>query len=125
MKLLNHTLPMLFATLCAGVMPAHAADADHGARVFNEECTACHSIKPGKNKMGPTLFGVAGRGAGSVPDYVYSKALKSSGLAWTADRLDAYLAAPRKVVPGCKMQYEGLADGTARSDLIAFLNNTR
>jgi len=103
----------------------HAADAGHGATVFAEECAACHSVKPGKNKMGPTLFGVAGRDAGGVPDYVYSKALKNSGLAWTEDKLDAYLTAPRKLVPGCKMQYEGLADASARADLIEFLNNTR
>ena len=125
MKLLNHALPMLFATLCAWVMPVHAADAGHGAKVFEEECAECHSVIPGKNRKGPSLFGVAGRSAASVPDYVYSEALKNSGLSWTADKLDAYIVAPRKLVPGCKMKYDGLADAAARADLIEFLNSTR
>jgi cytochrome c len=126
MKLLNHALPILFATLplCAWVTPVHAADAAHGASVFEAECAECHSVKPGKNRKGPSLFGVAGRSAASVPDYVYSEALKNSGLSWTADRLDAYIIAPRKLVPGCKMQYDGLEDAAARADLIEFLNNT-
>ena len=125
MKLLNHASPMLFAALCAWVMPVHAGDAGPGAKVFDAECAECHSTRPGKNRKGPSLFGVAGRSAASVPDYVYSDALKNSGLTWTADKLDAYLVAPRKLVPGCKMKYDGLADAAARADLIEFLNSTR
>ncbi len=112
-------IPLLGAPL------AHSADADHGAKVFAEECAECHSAKPGKNKKGPTLFGVSGRGAAGVPDYVYSDAMKGSGVIWTADKLDAYIAAPRKLVPGCKMKYDGLGDAAARADLIEFLNATR
>jgi len=106
-------------------LPAQAADADHGAKVFNTQCGECHSVKAGKNRTGPSLFGVVGRGAGSVPGFRYSEAMKNSGLTWTDDELDAYLSDPRKVVPGGRMKYKGLADSGARADLIAFLNNTR
>ena len=122
---LTHILCLLPLAMLLGAVPAHAGDAGHGARVFAEECAACHSARPGKNKMGPSLFGVAGRAAASVPDYVYSVAMKGSGVNWTAENLDAWIAAPPKLVPGSKMQYEGLADSGARADLIAFLNNTR
>ncbi len=103
---------------------AHAADAGHGAKVFAEECGECHSAVSGKNRKGPSLFAVAGRAAGGVPDYVYSDAMKHSGITWTADRLDAYITAPRKLVPGCKMKYDGLDNAGARADLIEFLNKT-
>ena len=122
MKLRHHALSLLFATLLTPL--AHAANANLGAKVFDTECAECHSARPGKNKKGPSLFAVAGRGAGGVSDYVYSEALKSSGITWSSDKLDAYLAAPRKVVPGCKMKYDGLDSATARADLIAFLNAT-
>jgi len=111
--------------LLGAALPAHAADADHGAKVFATQCGECHSVKPGKNRTGPSLFGVIGRGAGSVADYRYSDAMKHSGLTWTADELDLYLTDPRKVVPGGKMKYRGLTDSGARADLIAYLNNTR
>jgi len=106
-------------------LPARAADVRHGAKVFRSQCAECHSTKAGKNKTGPSLFGVVGRRAGSVPRYVYSKAMKNSGLTWTEERLDGYLTAPRKAVPGCKMKYRGLKDRAARADLIAFLHKTR
>lgn len=124
-------LPKRIATMLASTLPllvwlptAQAGDATHGAKLFDEECAECHSAKPGKNKKGPTLFGVAGRTAASVSDYVYSDAMKGSGVTWTADRLDAYIAAPRKLIPGCKMKYDGLSDAGARADLIEYLNNT-
>ena len=43
--------------------------AAEGAKVF-KKCAACHSIaEGGKNKIGPALWGVLGRQAGSLPDY--------------------------------------------------------
>jgi len=119
-------LLILGAILTLGsARPAQAADADHGAKVFNSQCAECHSTKEGKNRTGPSLFGVVGRDAASVPGYRYSDAMKNSGLTWTDDKLDVYLTAPRDVLPGGKMRYKGLADSGARADLIAFLNNTR
>ena len=32
---------------------------------------------------------------------------------------------PRKVVPGVKMQYDGLGDAAARADVIAFLQTLK
>lgn len=99
-----------------------AGDAKRGADVFAEECGDCHSAIPGKNKKGPTLIGVNGRKAGAVADFSgYSDAMKQSGITWAAEKIDAYIMAPRKVVPGGKMKYDGLADGGSRADVIAYV----
>ncbi len=102
-----------------------AGDAAAGKQVFEEECSECHSIQ-GKNKKGPSLSGVFGRKAGTVPDYAeYSDGMKNSGIVWAEDKLDQYLTMPRKFVPGAKMKYEGLADAKARADLIAFISTLK
>lgn len=99
-----------------------AGDAKRGADVFAEECGDCHSSVPGKNKKGPSLTGINGRKAGSVADFAgYSDAMKESGIVWAPERIDSYIAAPKKVVPGGKMKYDGLPDAHARTDVIAYL----
>ncbi len=105
----------------AGMVHA-AGDAKRGADVFTEECGDCHSTTPGKNKKGPSLASLNGRKAGTLADFSgYSEPMKQSGLTWTSDKIDAYITAPRKTVPGGKMKYDGLADANARADVIAYL----
>ena len=121
---------MLAAACCLFAVAAPAAraagDAKHGADVFAEECGDCHSAVPGKDKKGPSLTGVIGRKAGSVASFAgYSDAMKASGIVWTAERIDAYVAAPKKVVPGGKMKYDGLGDAAARADVIAFVQSLK
>jgi len=115
----------LSATLLAA--PSWAGgDAKKGADVFAEECGDCHSTVAGKNKKGPTLNGIFGRKAGSVADFSgYSEAMKQSGITWAADKVDAYIAQPRKVVPGGKMKYDGLGDAASRADVIAYLMSVK
>ncbi len=99
-----------------------SGDAKKGVDVFAEECGDCHSTVPGKNKKGPGLVGVNGRKAGSVADFSgYSDAMKQSGITWAPEKIDAYIAQPKKVVPGGKMKYDGLPDAAARADVIAYL----
>lgn len=113
---------LVWGAAVAGPAAAAGGDAKKGADTFAEECGDCHSVAPGKNKKGPTLFGVVGRPAGSVAGFAdYSEAMKQSGTPWTVERIDAYLAQPRKVVPGGKMKYDGLPDAQARADVIAYL----
>ena len=115
-------LATALTTAALPVVQAHAAgDAAKGSTVFNEECADCHSIKEGKNKKGPSLFGVVGRASGSNADFNYSAAMKASGLIWSPDRIDAYIHDPKAVVPGGKMKYDGLPEAQARADLIAYL----
>lgn len=114
---------LMAATLALAAGPTHAAgDAKRGADVFAEECGDCHSAVAGKNKKGPSLNGVNGRKAGSVADFTgYSEAMKQSGITWSAEKIDTYITAPKKVVAGGKMKYDGLAEAGARADVIAYL----
>lgn len=100
----------------------HAGDASAGADVFKAECAECHSPREGKNKKGPSLFGIVGRPAGSIADYNYSDALKQAHWTWTTDKLHDYLSQPaKKANPGTKMKYDGLDDTRQLEDLITYL----
>ena len=78
------------ATLAVGLLsaPAMAADAEAGAKVFKTQCAVCHSPVAGKNMVGPSLFGVVGREAGSAPGFKYSAANKGSGVTWDEANLE-------------------------------------
>src|SRR5579859_3521516 len=74
---------------------ANAADPAAGKLVFSSSCSICHSPQPGKNMVGPSLFGVVGRQTGSEPNYHYSPANKDAKLTWDAATLDKYLESPK------------------------------
>jgi cytochrome c len=87
-------------------------------KALYQACQACHSIE--ENDLGPRHRGVVGRRAGSVADYNYSAALKSSGLTWDSSTLDRWLSNPSALVPGTKMFFK-IDDARSRADIIAYL----
>jgi cytochrome c len=99
---------------------ALSGDPDHGEIVF-KKCMVCHSIKAGENKIGPSLNGVVGRPAGSIPGFNYSAANKKSGITWSPQELFVYLKNPQGTVPGTKMSFPGLPKPEDRADIIAYL----
>lgn len=103
--------------------PAQAQDAAAGKRAFLK-CAACHSIAKGApNKIGPNLFGVVGRKAGTAPGFRYSAAMKAKGAAikWDAPTLDKWLARPSAVIPGTSMAFGGVPNAAERASIIAYL----
>ncbi len=112
---------LLFTSATFVNATALAQDADTGKKVFQTNCSICHSPQPGRNLVGPTLFSVVNRHSGLIPGFLYSDANKNSGLTWTAGTLDRYLTSPREVVPGTKMTFPGLKDPQKRADVIAYL----
>ncbi len=116
----------LIAALAAGVfaLASHQALADpdlaKGEKIF-KRCKTCHTLEDGKNRVGPHLFGLFGRTAGSVEGYKYSKAMKESGIVWDEEILDAYLTKPKDLVPKTKMNFPGLKKEQDRIDIIAYL----
>ena len=72
-----------------------AGDVGKGKTVFNK-CRACHSALPKKHGVGPSLFGIVGRKAGSEAGFKRYKGLKKADWVWDEAALDAYLADPRK-----------------------------
>ena len=100
---------------------ASASVAD-GKKVF-KKCAACHSIaKDGGNKIGPSLWGVLGRQAGSVSDYKYSKAIAAHGKTWTFEEMNSFLIKPRDWIKGTKMSFAGLKSKNDRVAVILYMN---
>jgi cytochrome c len=107
------------ALLCSAATPSSfAADAAHGEGIYNGRCVACHS--PDANRVGPKHRGVVGRTAGTVPGFNYSKAMRNSGVVWTEETLDKWLADPQAFIPGQRMNFK-VVDPADRADLIAYL----
>ena len=125
--------PPIFLALtlaAATALPAAAesiGDPARGATLFNRQCKACHQIGEGAtNRVGPVLTGLFGRRAGAVAGFKYSKPMTrmgNDGLTWTLQTLDAYIENPKALVSGTRMNYRGMADPTARADLLAFLRD--
>jgi len=100
---------------------ASASVAD-GKKIF-KKCAACHSIaKGGANKIGPALWGVLGRKAGSVSDYKYSKAMAAHGKSWSFKEMNGFLIKPKDWIKGTKMSFVGLKSEKDRAAVILYMN---
>lgn len=99
-----------------------STSAAEGAKVF-KKCAACHSIKEdGANKIGPALWGVLGRSAGSIPDYKYSKAMAAYGKNWSFEKMNGFLKKPKDWIKGTKMSFAGLKKPKERAAVILWMN---
>jgi len=100
---------------------AQAQDLAAGERSF-AKCKICHRIGEGaKSLVGPELNGLDGRKAGSVPDFNYSDANKSSGIVWNETTFKDYIKDPRAKIPKTKMVFPGIKDEKEQNDLWAYL----
>ncbi|SNR24437.1 cytochrome C [Paracoccus sediminis] len=116
---------LLSAALATPVLAQEAGDAAAGEKEFRK-CKACHMIQSPEGEdvvkggaVGPNLYGVMGRPAGSQEGYNYSDALialKDSGEVWTPEDLAAYITDPNKFVQ------EKTGDSSARTKMTFKLN---
>ena len=98
-------------------------DLAHGEKVF-KKCSACHMISAGgKNMIGPNLWSVIGRTAGSVSDYKYSKAMVAYGKEWSFEEMNSYLIKPQAYIKGTKMAFAGLRKEKDRASVILYMNS--
>ncbi len=121
------------ALLATGMIPTViraqdmlTGDATRGRAYFQVSCALCHSSELGPdntvmNKQGPSLVGIVGRRAGSLPRFTYMQALKGSKIVWDAAALDHFLVNPLTAVPGTTMPMP-VPDAQNRADVIAFLS---
>jgi len=100
-----------------------SVSASDGEKIF-KKCAACHSItKGGANKIGPALWGVIGRKAGSISDYKYSKAMSAYGKSWSFEEMNGFLTKPKEWVKGTKMAFAGLKNENERASIILYMNS--
>ena len=93
-----------------------------GAKVF-KKCLTCHSIGKGDpNKIGPNIFGVLNRKAGSISGYKYSKAMLAYGKVWSFEEMDGFLTKPKDWIKGTKMSFMGLKAAKDRAAVILYMN---
>ena len=115
----------LIALILATLLAPAAAHAEDLEIAFNDHCRECHSFLKDDNRIGPSLYGVVGRKAGTEPGFSYSMSMKDSGITWTPAVLDKWIANPGAVVPGNAMSppFNGISDPETRKRIIAFLSS--
>jgi cytochrome c len=116
--------PLTAAAIALLLAPigAHAEDLEIS---FNDHCRECHSFVKDDNRLGPSLYGVVGRKAGTEKGYGYTQSMQDSGVTWTEATLDKWIANPDAVIPGNGMSppYSGISDPEIRKRIIAFLKS--
>jgi len=121
---LNVLLLVVFSPASRGAdQSLPAGNPYRGNFLFQQTCALCHASGQEKRPpagQGPLLAGVVGRPAASLPDFGYTKALRSSHLIWNPATLDRFLAGPTALVPGSTMVIT-VANPADRRALIAFL----
>jgi cytochrome c len=76
-------------------------------------------------RIGPNLWGVVGRKAGTTQHFRYSPAMRQSGVTWTPDVLRVYIHEPQKTIPNIRMSFLGLKNMRDVEDVIAYLQTFR
>jgi cytochrome c len=112
--------PALAALLLLPLAARARAD-DTGSSEL-QKCRICHTLdKGGANRVGPNLFSIFGRKAGTGAGYNYSPAMKDSGIVWDDRSMAGFLRDPRGAIPGNHMSFPGIQDDAALDDLLAQL----
>lgn len=114
----------LFMAAALVVAIGPTAQAANAPSAFNI-CKACHKTTAGGRGIGPSLFGVVGRKAGTLAGYNYSAAMKAAGFTWTPDMLSKYIADPKGTVPDNKMPFAGLKDPAKVKQVVEYLETLK
>jgi len=115
---------MICACVLATSRTALGADAAAGKVLFGQRCGICHTAQSDDagGAQGPSLVGVYGRRAASVPGFSFSPALRAANLIWDAPTLSRFLAAPGDVVPDTTMVV-AVPAAADRDNLIAYFQD--
>jgi cytochrome c len=126
------------ASVLASSSAFAAGDVASGEKLFKQICGICHNGAAGAPaKVGPNLWGVTTRPAGSFAGFAYSNAFKAAvakGLAWNDTTLDGYLTNPNNYLHSVsgdaasgpsKMMLPKVLTPQDRADAIAYLNTLK
>ena len=114
---------LFIAIFAASILgsPAVAVDLEKGKTTF-VKCGICHALEKDVSKIGPSLYGVFGRKAGSLESFPnYSDAIKSTDIVWGDETIRELLKAPRTYIPGTKMIFLGIKSDEEIDNLLGYL----
>jgi cytochrome c len=116
---------MLLSSFARAAPAPGQAEIEAGMLAFNNHCRECHSFMKGDNRLGPSLYGVVGRKAGTAPGYGnYSDGVKNAGFAWTPELIERWITDPNAFIPDNNMKpFGGISDAAERRKIITFLEN--
>ncbi|MBF0621507.1 MAG: c-type cytochrome [Magnetococcales bacterium] len=116
---------LMLAVALAFTMSAGYSHAD-GAKLAKRKCGTCHDLSDKqKKKVGPPLWGVAGRPVASVEGFKYSGPMQDKGGVWDDANLDAFLTKPATAVRKTKMKFAGLKKDDERAAVIEYLHTLK
>jgi cytochrome c len=116
------SLILLVTYIQANLVLADACDLAAGEKIFSK-CSACHSYDTsGKHALGPNLWRIIGRKAGSTANYPYSLVMEESNIVWTSKTLNSFLKSPMTNMPGTAMAFSGVKNDRQRQNLLCFLS---
>jgi len=97
---------LIAAAVALGATGAMAGgDVEKGHKIVAKKCKSCHTIANGDEvilkggKVGPNLYGVVGRKAGSYEGFKYSKSMKAlgeAGVVWDEAHIAEFVKDPKK-----------------------------
>jgi len=99
---------------------------EEGRAHFARKCSVCHTLnRDGKNRAGPTLYGLFGRRIATLPGYPFSESLKKLDIVWNEETVaKLFELGPENFTPGSKMPLQKMTDKSQRDALIAYLKTT-
>lgn len=119
---MHKTILSAICLIGTSVGASFAQDTIDPVAAFNTNCRQCHSVREGDNRLGPNLYQVVGREAGTAEGYRYSNSLASADFTWDEEQLDKWITDPSSVVSGHKMKpYPGINEPGVRAAIIAHL----
>ncbi len=117
-------LLLIFSVILAAHHSVYADELE-GKKSFGK-CIACHSVAEGQTKIGPSLYRVYGRKAGSLSNYnKYSEAMKKSGVIWDDAKLTEFLTNPKLLIPNTTMTFLGVKNPDEIKNIIAYIKTLK
>ena len=88
-----------------------------------DACRSCHAMRQSDPEgIGPSLVGIVGRSAGTLPGYTYSSALAEADFVWDIGTLRVWIKHSESMRPGTFMRYNNVLTPVEIDRLLNLLN---
>ena len=116
---------MLVADHAMAQLTSSAPKPPDGAVLFKQQCALCHTTSASDPpRLGPTLFNIVGRDAGTAEGFRYSAGFASAKFKWDEQKLEQWLTDPQAMIPDAIMPYKQ-AKPELRVAIVSYLKELR